>query len=312
MTYQHQSVLLEEAIQYLNINANDIYIDATFGRGGHSQAILERLGKQGQLLAIDKDIEAVQAAQTSSFYQDARFSIQLGSFTQLYQIVKHRDWIGKVKGILLDLGVSSPQLDDASRGFSFLRDGPLDMRMDTTQTLTAASWIGSAVEQEICQVIKEYGEERYASRIAAAIVKARAESPILTTGQLAKIIKDAHPQWEPQKHPATRSFQAIRIFINNELDELNTFLNQCLDVLAVGGRLLVITFHSLEDRIVKNFIETHGSHTQVPRRLPLTDMALKSTLRIKRINGAVKPSEEEMKNNPRSRSAKLRIMEKIL
>lgn len=308
---QHQPVLLNEVIEQLAIKPDGIYIDGTFGRGGHAEVILKNLGPNGQLIAFDKDLEAIKAAQENPIFNDARFSIKQGSFTTLLDHMESLNCVGKVAGILLDLGVSSPQLDDAERGFSFLRDGPLDMRMDTTQDMNAASWINSASEREISFVLKEYGEERYAPRIAAAIVKARDQYPITTTGQLAEIVAKAHPRWEPHKHPATRAFQAIRIFVNSELDELRQVLEQCLTILAIGGRLLTISFHSLEDRIVKEFIAFHGSGNHWPRDLPITQDVIAETLRVKRINGAIRASATELEQNPRSRSAILRIMEKL-
>ncbi len=307
----HQPVLLEETLEQLNIQADGLYVDATFGRGGHSRGILQRLDANGQLLAMDKDPAAIAAAENSELGHDPRFHIHQGSFTQLHSLLQLQGALGKVRGILFDLGVSSPQLDEAERGFSFLKEGPLDMRMDPTQSMDAARWLNTASEQEIYRVIKEYGEERFAGRIAAAIHKARSDAAITTTMQLAEIISAAHPRWEPHKHPATRSFQGIRIYINQELTELTAVLPQCLEALAIGGRLLVISFHSLEDRIVKDFIETYGSTAQLPRGLPFTAAQLSSNLRIKRINGAIKPSPAEVKENPRARSAKLRVIEKI-
>lgn len=308
---QHQPVLLQEVIEHLAIKPDGIYIDATFGRGGHSQKILEHLGPNGQLLAMDKDHSAIAAAKEQGFYQDPRFSIHQGSFTQLLALVRKNNVLAKVNGILLDLGVSSPQLDDSTRGFSFLLNGPLDMRMDQSQSLDAQQWLNTATTAEIREVIKEYGEERYALRIAKAIVAFREKTPLTTTKQLAEVVSQAHPRWEKHKHPATRTFQAIRIFINSELEDLKNVLEQSLEALVSGGRLLVISFHSLEDRIVKNFISMHGSLSRWPRGIPLTASQLQATLRIKRINSAIRPSEKEIQQNKRSRSAILRIMEKI-
>lgn len=308
---KHHPVLLNEVTQYLGIRPNGIYLDGTFGRGGHSAAILKLLGPEGRLFAMDKDASAIAAAKESSLSNDPRFLIQQGSFARLGDFISQQGYAEKVNGILLDLGVSSPQLDDPSRGFSFLRDGPLDMRMDTTQSLDASLWINQASERDISHILKEYGEERFANRIASAIVKARTLAPINTTEQLAEIVAKAHPRWEPHKHPATRVFQAIRIFINHELDELEQALTQCLTVLAPGGRLLVISFHSLEDRIVKAFLRTHSSGAQWPRELPLTHAQMQSQLRLKRINGPIRPGKIELELNPRARSATLRIMEKL-
>lgn len=307
----HRPVLLKEVLQYLAVKSDGIYIDGTFGRGGHSQAILQCLGPEGKLLAIDKDAAAIQAAQQLGLNNDARFHLRHSSFTQLHNYASEYGWLGNVDGMLLDLGVSSPQLDDATRGFSFLRDGPLDMRMDEQQPQDAQQWINTAAEQDIADVLKTYGEERYARRIAAHIVAARQQAAITTTGQLAEIVATAHPQWEPHKHPATRTFQAIRIFINRELDELQEALKQSLDILRIGGRLLVISFHSLEDQIVKKFIHAYGSTADIPRDIPLTAIQLQNSLRLKRINGAVRASQAELTENPRARSAILRIMEKI-
>ncbi len=307
----HHPVLLTEVLEHLALQPDGIYIDGTFGRGGHSQAILQHLGSNGKLLAIDKDAAAIQAAQQRGLLSDPRFYLRQGSFTQLHHYASELGWLGKVNGMLLDLGVSSPQLDDATRGFSFLRDGPLDMRMDTTQPQDARQWINSAAERDIIEVLKTYGEERYARRIAAHIVAARQQAPITTTGQLADIVAKAHPRWEPHKHPATRTFQAIRIFINHELDELREVLQQSLDILASHGRLLAISFHSLEDHMVKQFMQAHASTTHLPRDIPLTSAQLQASLRLRRINGAIRASDAEITKNPRARSAILRIMEKI-
>lgn len=308
---QHQPVLLHEVLEQLAVQSDGIYIDATFGRGGHSAGILEHLGEKGQLLAIDQDTAAIESATHNPLFKDDRFILQKGRFSQLLNVAKKYHYFGKVNGILLDLGVSSPQLDHANRGFSFLKNGPLDMRMDADQGMDAAQWINTATQQDIAHVIKTYGEERYANRIATAIINHRAKVPIKTTEQLAEIVTSAHPQWEKHKHPATRTFQAIRIFINRELAELTEALPQCLEILAIHGRLLVISFHSLEDRIVKNFIKTYGSHERLPRNLPLTDVQLAKHLHIKRINGVIKPSETEIAHNPRARSAMLRVIEKL-
>jgi len=307
----HQPVLLKEVLEHLAIKPDGIYIDGTFGRGGHSSEILKHLGPNGHLLAIDKDAEAIQAAQDKGLCADPRFHIHQGSFISLSALAAAKGWIGQVDGILLDLGVSSPQLDDASRGFSFLKDGPLDMRMDSTQPQDAKQWIHTAEEAEIAEVLKTYGEERYSRRIAAFIVAARLESPIETTGRLAEIVAKAHPRWEPHKNPATRTFQAIRIFINRELDELTQVLPQSLDILKAGGRLAVISFHSLEDKLVKNFLNGYGSAAHLPRELPLTATEVQAALRLKKITGAVRATTAEITENPRARSAILRVMEKI-
>lgn len=306
----HKPVLLQEVIEYLNIQSDGIYIDATFGRGGHSREILQQLGANGHLFAMDKDPDAILAASTQAEFKDKRFFLKQGAFSTLFACIEQQGWIGKVNGILLDLGVSSPQLDDASRGFSFLRDGPLDMRMDKAQVTNAKDWLNTASLNEIAAVLKDYGEERFAYRIAKAIVAAREKAPIISTGQLAAIVSEANPRWEQHKHPATRAFQAIRIFINQELAELKQVLNQSLEMLDVGGRLLVITFHSLEDRMVKEFLTMHSTTQAWPRTLPLTQQQMESGLRLKRINKAVRPGKQEQAANPRARSATLRIMEK--
>jgi 16S rRNA (cytosine1402-N4)-methyltransferase len=304
----HRPVMLAEAVEALNIQPDGLYVDGTFGRGGHAQAILQRLGEQGRLLAMDKDPHAVTAA-IQQLGQDARFSIEQGSFAQLERHVKARGWEGAVNGVLLDLGVSSPQLDDASRGFSFRRDGALDMRMDPSVGISAAQWIAEADEKNLARVFREYGEERYAKRIARAIVKARAEAAITTTKQLAAIIAQAHPAWEKGKDPATRCFQAIRIFINRELEELHACLPQVIQALAGGGRLVVISFHSLEDRIVKRFIRDQSRGDRFPPDLPVTQEQLHATLRP--VGKARYPSAEEVENNPRARSAIMRVAERM-
>lgn len=303
----HLPVLLNEVIENLAIKPDGIYVDATFGRGGHSRAILSHLNLNGRLFAFDKDQEAVNYA-LQHFSADERFCIQQGSFIELKNILNKNNLLGKVDGILMDLGVSSPQLDDPKRGFSFLREGELDMRMDTSKNISAAEWLATVSEKELAQVLWEKGEEKFSRRIARAIVEARQKQPIVSTIQLAGIIAAAHPAWQKGKHPATQSFQAIRIFINRELEDLQQGLEQSLDVLAVGGRLLVISFHSLEDRIVKQFIQRQEKGEEVPRGLPIKNV-FKS--RLKHLGRAIKPSEQEIDLNPRARSAKLRIAEKV-
>ncbi len=306
----HIPVLLNEVLEHLAIKPNGIYIDGTFGRGGHSKEIFARLDQSGALLALDKDAEAL-ASVPQYLQQDPRFYIEQDSFTSLHQQVIAKQWMGKVDGILLDLGVSSPQLDDAHRGFSFTKDGPLDMRMDHRQTLSAVTWINTAETADIAEVLKKYGEERYAKRIAQHIVTERERALIKTTEHLADIVTKANPRWELHKHPATRVFQAIRIFINDELAELTAVLPQTLDILKIGGRLLVISFHSLEDRIVKDFLNVQSSTAHLPRGLPLTQIELQAHVRLKKINSAIRASQAEINQNPRSRSAILRVMEKV-
>ncbi|WP_299178100.1 16S rRNA (cytosine(1402)-N(4))-methyltransferase RsmH [uncultured Neptuniibacter sp.] len=308
--FKHITVLLNEAVDALVQDASGFYVDGTFGRGGHSALVLEQLASDGTLMGIDKDPQAISHAH-ERFAEESRFSIAHGSFAQLQQFVTDRGMQGKVDGILLDLGVSSPQLDDASRGFSFLNDGPLDMRMDTTSGESAADWIARADEKEIADVIYTYGEERFSRRMAKAIVAKREESPITTTGQLSKIIAEANPAWERGKNPATRAFQGIRIHINRELEDLEACLDQALDMLKVGGRLVVISFHSLEDRIVKRFIRHHVKGDEhLPRGIPVTNEMLK--IRLKNVGKAVKAGADETSDNVRARSAVMRVAEKVV
>ena len=299
---EHVSVLLAESVSALSVRADGSYLDGTFGRGGHSREILSLLSPSGQLLAVDKDPAAEASAKALA--DDSRFKFVAGSFADISNFVSD----GSLDGILLDLGVSSPQLDDAARGFGFSGDGPLDMRMDTRSGMTAAEWIASAPEQEIADVIKTYGEERFAKRMASAIVKVRVDTPITGTRQLASIIAEANPKWEPNKHPATRAFQAIRIFINRELEDLELALSSMVDKLVIGGRLVVISFHSLEDRIVKRFMRDQARGVQLPRHVPVVDSDAGKTLNL--IGKAIKPSDEEVARNPRSRSAVMRVAER--
>ncbi len=306
--YEHKSVLLEESIEALAIQPSGIYIDGTFGRGGHSQAILQRLGEQGRLIAFDKDPQAIAIAE-QKFADDERFSIHHGSFAELEQHINQQGLKGAVNGILLDLGVSSPQLDDPARGFSFQQSGPLDMRMNDQQGMTAEQWLNKADETEIANVIYEYGEERYSRRIAKAIVKARTVAPLTDTRQLAEIIKRAHPRWEKKKHPATRSFQGIRIFINNELKDLDSCLQQSYRCLAKNGRLVVISFHSLEDRRVKLFFRQMVEGDKLPPDLPVMDEAVNRKMKL--VGKRIKAGKQELADNPRARSAVLRVALKL-
>ena len=304
----HQTVLLNEAVEALIQDRNGFYVDGTFGRGGHSAAILNRLSDQGRLLAFDKDAAAIDVAHRR-FADDDRFSVVQASFAELAEQVEALGMKGHVNGLLLDLGVSSPQLDDAERGFSFLHDGPLDMRMDQTRGQSAAEWLAQAPEEEITQVLKEYGEERFGKRMARAIVSARAERPIVRTGQLAEIVKAANPAWEKGKHPATRAFQGIRIHVNSELADLEAVLAQSMDVLAPGGRLVVISFHSLEDRLVKRFIRRQEQGEPLPRGLPVTDAQLER--RARSLGKAARAEAQEVSANVRARSAIMRVAEKL-
>jgi 16S rRNA (cytosine1402-N4)-methyltransferase len=300
----HRTVLLEEAVDALAIRADGAYVDATFGRGGHSRLILDRLGPRGRLIALDRDPEAVAAATRIS---DARFSVVHASFAELAGVLDRLGLEG-VDGVLLDLGVSSPQLDDAARGFSFRRDGPLDMRMDTSRGQTAAQWLDTASEAEIREVIRDYGEERFAKQIAKAIVAARQRGPVVTTGQLADIVGAAVRTREKNKDPATRTFQAVRIYLNQELAHLSLALPQILELLTPGARLAVISFHSLEDRIVKQFMRD-AARADVPIRLPLRERELPQP-RLRLIGKPVRPSADEIAANPRARSATLRVAER--
>lgn len=305
---QHMPVLLPEVIANLAIKPNGIYVDATFGRGGHAQAILNQLGPDGRLFAFDKDPEAIAYAK-QRFGNDARFSIEHGSFSLLQAALERKNYFGHIDGILLDLGVSSPQLDVPDRGFSFMREGKLDMRMNSAEGVDAATWLATIDETALANVLWEYGEERFSRRIARAIVTLRQTTPITTTKQLAEVVAGAIPQWQKGKHPATRSFLAIRIAVNQELDDLEKVLAQSVEALAIGGRLVVISFHSLEDRLVKHFIQRLEKGEELPRGLPIKQAM--HTQRLRRLGRAVKPSAEEVAFNPRARSAVLRIAEKL-
>ena len=308
---EHLSVLYKESIRDLNIKPDGRYIDCTFGRGGHSKGILAQLGEEGALLAIDRDLDAINSTFAQEMAEDQRFTLRHGCFSDLESIATEAGWAGKVDGILMDLGVSSPQLDDSSRGFSFLRDGPLDMRMDTSKGISAAEWIMKVDEQSLIKILFEYGEERFARRIAGAIIEKRQETEIKTTHDLASLIAGVIPKREKHKHPATRSFQAIRIEINSELEEIKQGLQQGLNVLAPsGGRLVVISFHSLEDRIVKRFIRHESGRKFNPGRLPIKEDEIEQGI-LKKVGKLVKASPQELQINPRARSAVMRVAERV-
>jgi 16S rRNA (cytosine1402-N4)-methyltransferase len=302
----HTAVLLEEAVDGLNVRSDGTYVDCTFGRGGHSRLILARLGTKGRLVALDRDPQAVSAGGEIG---DGRFRMLHGRFSRLAELAAGAG-VAQADGILLDLGVSSPQLEDADRGFSFRFDAPLDMRMDPSGGHTAADWLANATEQEIREVIRTYGEERFAKQIAAAIVAARARGPVGTTRELAALVAKAVPTREPHQDPATRTFQALRIHINQELEELSLVLPQSVDLLAPAGRLVVIGFHSLEDRIVKRFLREASRADRLPVRLPVRARDLPRP-RMRLIGRAVRPSAAEIAENPRARSAIMRVAERL-
>jgi len=309
-SFRHITVLLDEAVEALAVRADGCYLDGTFGRGGHSRLILEQLGADGHLLGFDKDPLAIATGQALAA-EDGRFVIVQRSFAELGDELQVRGLAGKVSGVLLDLGVSSPQLDDPERGFSFMHDGPLDMRMDPSRGVSAAEWIASASEEDIARAFKEYGEERFAKRMARAVVLRRAEQPFTRTADLAQVLTVANPAWEKGKNPATRAFQGLRIQINNELGDLERGLGAAMDALEIGGRLSVISFHSLEDRIVKQFMRRHvkGEADNLPRDLPVRLAPF--VPRLKLIGKPQYAGDAELKANPRSRSAVLRVAEKL-
>ena len=306
MTTAHVPVMAHEAVAALAIRPDGIYVDGTFGRGGHSRLILAALNEAGRLIALDRDPDAIRAG---AELNDARLTLRQRAFSQLNAVLDELG-VGQVNGVLLDIGVSSPQLDDAERGFSFRFDAPLDMRMDTRSGMTAAQWLATASEGEIGEVIREYGEERFAKSIARALVAARQQQPIVRTLQLAQIIAHAVGWREAGQHPATRSFQAIRIYLNRELEELTSVLPQCVDRLIPGGRLAVISFHSLEDRIVKRFMRAESQGEQLPERLPVRAASLKPG-RMRLVGRAQHASDAEVAANPRARSAVLRVAERM-
>lgn len=305
----HLPVLFNEVLDGLSIKPDGVYIDCTFGRGGHSKGILQLLGAEGHLLALDRDLDAIQSEYAQEMLKDPRFQLEHCCFSQLQAVVEKRGWLGKVDGVLMDFGVSSPQLDNAQRGFSFMQDGPLDMRMDCSSGLSAAEWLATVSEKDLVRVLFDYGEERFARRIANAVVTQRLEKPLETTQQFVNLLIEAIPFKEKHKHPATRSFQAVRIAINSELEEITKVLDQAVNVLASGGRMAVISFHSLEDRIVKRFIrdESRGKYTS--SKLPLQPEEL-AAIRLKKLGKANKAGPQELAENPRSRSAVMRVAER--
>ncbi len=305
---EHITVLLQEAVDGLAIRPDGIYVDGTFGRGGHSRLILQHLGPNGRLYAIDRDPQAVAVAKE---WNDPRFEIISGPFSGLYDYMAERDLLGKVDGLLLDLGVSSPQLDQADRGFSFMQDGPLDMRMDPLHGESAAEWLSYADADDIAWVLRTYGEERFANKIARAIVTDRVTTPYTRTRQLADMIARVVPIKEKHKHPATRSFQALRIHVNQELKEIEDTLRASLSVLAPAGRLAVISFHSLEDRLVKQFIRQQEKGIQPPKGLPITEDQIRKTQTLRSVGKAIKPGDSEISDNVRSRSSVLRVAERL-
>ncbi len=302
----HATVLLNEAVEALQVEPEGVYVDGTFGRGGHSRLILEKLGERGKLIALDKDPMAVAAGQAIG---DARFQMVHSGFEDLGAVLQQCG-IGQVDGVLLDLGVSSPQLDDEQRGFSFRFDAPLDMRMDTSSGQTAAEWLSTVDEGELAEVIRDYGEERFARQVARAIVTARQERPILTTKQLVEVVAQTVRTREPGKNPATRTFQAIRIHINRELDELKIVLPQCVDHLKTGGRMAVISFHSLEDRMVKQFMRDMAQGDKLPKSVPIRAADVPQG-KLRLVGKPVYASAQEVAVNPRARSAVLRVAEKL-
>ncbi|WP_295352575.1 16S rRNA (cytosine(1402)-N(4))-methyltransferase RsmH [uncultured Succinivibrio sp.] len=312
MAFSHIPVLLNEVLDGLDIKPDGIYVDATFGRGGHSRKILERLGPSGRLYGLDRDLTAVEAAKE---IKDERFCITHSAFSNILEVCERLGIAGKVDGILMDIGVSSPQIDDPSRGFSFEKDGPLDMRMDQSAKLDAKTIVNTYSKQDLAYIFKVYGEENFASKVAAAIVRDREKKPFETTLELSEFIKRVIGGKPTPKHKATRCFQALRIAVNGELDELKKALDSSLEVLADNGRLCVISFHSLEDRIVKTFIKDKSQGQKVPNGLPLTfeetEKMRLATAKVEPVGGAIKASAEEIESNVRSRSATLRVCRRL-
>ena len=302
---QHVTVLLSETVDAIAGPVDGLYIDCTLGRGGHTALLLSKLGAQARVIGLDRDPQAIEFC-TQRFADDPRFEAVATDFAGLGQLLAQRGWVGQVDGVMADLGVSSPQLDQADRGFSFQQDGPLDMRMDPTQGIPASEWLQYVKHPDLARVLREFGDEKFASRIASAILEARAEAPITRTLQLAQIIKDAHPKWEPGRHPATQSFQAIRIHINQELAQIDQVLPQITGALKPGGLMAVISFHSLEDRRIKRFIRDQANPPGDPLGLlPQPAPVLKPQ------GKAIKPSRAEVDANPRSRSSVLRVAQKV-
>ena len=312
MAFSHIPVLLNEVLENMRIKADGIYVDATFGRGGHSREILKRLNENGRLYALDRDLTAIEAA---SNIKDERFCITHSPFSRIKEVCEDLGIAGKVDGILMDIGVSSPQIDDPSRGFSFEKDGPLDMRMDTTAKLDAKTIVNTYSKQDLSYIFKVYGEENFASKVASAIVRERDRKPFETTLELSEFIKKVIGGKPTPKHKATRCFQALRIAVNAELDELKTALENSIDVLNDEGRLCVISFHSLEDRIVKTFIKDKSQGQKVPNGLPLTfeetEKMRLATAKVEPVGGAIKATSEEISANVRSRSATLRVCQRL-
>jgi 16S rRNA (cytosine1402-N4)-methyltransferase len=307
--FSHRPVLLQESLSGLNIKPDGIYIDATFGRGGHSAEILKQLSSKGRLIALDRDDTAIESAQR--FIDDPRFSIHHVAFSNIEDVVNELELMCNIDGVLMDIGVSSPQLDDASRGFSFQKDGPLDMRMDRSSGISAADWLNKADLEEITMVLKTFGEEKFGKRIAHAVLEQRVIKPLETTAEFAQLIDKAVPVKDKFKHPATRSFQGVRIFINGELDQLNQGLEGAVNVLKSGGRLAIISFHSLEDRVAKRFIRKLSKGKEIPRGLPITQQEIDADKMVKAMGRAIKPSAEEIALNVRCRSSVLRVAEKL-
>jgi 16S rRNA (cytosine1402-N4)-methyltransferase len=305
----HETVLREEAVTALNVQSDGIYVDATFGRGGHARSILQKLSDKGRLVAFDRDPQAIDSAKSLSSV--SQFQIIHSEFSELATQLKQLDLHGQIDGVLMDLGVSSPQIDDKRRGFSFMHDGPLDMRMDPSQGSSAAQWLATAELDEISTVIKLYGEEKFARRIATAIVDSRNCEPLTTTMQLVALIEQAVPAKDKHKHPATRTFQAIRIHINGELEQIEKGLAGALEILKPKGRLVVISFHSLEDRIVKRFMKFNSQGAALPTGLPITQDKIDADKKMKLIGKPIKPSDHEVTVNPRARSSILRVAEKL-